>query len=289
VFRAPVYAGFTIIVSALAISSGCAHKQPARVATPAATPNAASKKNSQTSAPQTAAAKIGDTETGLASWYGNPYHGRRSASGEIYDMEQLTAAHRTLPFQTWVEVTDLDNGKKVDVRITDRGPFVDGRVIDLSLAAARKIEMVGPGVAKVKLKVIDRPKGAPTDLPSTEVMVAKSPEVKPPVAKPTEVPKVEAPKPQPLVSTPTSVSSFEAASSLYAIQVAAFEDRDQAEAFATSLRTRFPNLIKETRVVLAGPVWRVLLGREMSSDAAKELATKLRDAVSEPLLVRDGQ
>jgi rare lipoprotein A len=279
VFRAPVYAGFPIIVSALAISSGCAHKQAARVATPAATPNAASKKNSQTSAPQTTPAKIGETETGFASWYGNPYHGRRTASGEIYDMEQLTAAHRTLPFQTWVEVTDLDNGKKVDVRITDRGPFVDGRVIDLSLAAARKIEMVGPGVAKVKLKVIDRPKGVPTDVPQTEAIVAKSPEVKPPVAKSLEAAKVEATKP--LIT--------ESASSLYALQVAAFQDRDQAEAFATSLRTRFPNLIKETRVVLAGTVWRVLLGRDMSSDAANELATKLGDAISGPLVVRDGQ
>jgi len=158
VFRAPVYAGFTIIVSALAISSGCAHKQPARAATPHTAPNASSKKNSQISVPQSAPAKIGETETGLASWYGNPYHGRRTASGEIYDMEQLTAAHRTLPFQTWVEVTDLENGKKVNVRITDRGPFVNGRIIDLSLAAAREIEMVRPGIARVKLKVIKPPK-----------------------------------------------------------------------------------------------------------------------------------
>lgn len=105
-----------------------------------------------------APAKIGSTETGIASWYGEPYHGRRSASGEIYDMKQLTAAHRTLPFQTWVEVTDLDNGKKVNVRIIDRGPFVDGRIIDLSLAAAREIEMVRPGIARVKLKVIKPPK-----------------------------------------------------------------------------------------------------------------------------------
>ncbi len=90
-------------------------------------------------------ARIGDTETGIASWYGEPYNGRRSASGEIYDMEQLTAAHRTLAFGTWLEVNDLDNGKQVEVRITDRGPFVKGRIIDLSLAAARKIDMVGPG------------------------------------------------------------------------------------------------------------------------------------------------
>ncbi len=255
-----------IIVSALAISSGCAHQQPARAATPGSAPNAASKKNSQTSAPQTAAAKIGETETGFASWYGNPYHGRRTASGEIYDMEQLTAAHRTLPFQTWVEVTDLDNGKKVDVRITDRGPFVDGRVIDLSLAAARKIEMVGPGVAKVKLRVIR----APRELTEPEVVVAKTPPEEPPLA-----------------PVPATTSLSAQASSLYAVQVAAFDDRDQAEAFATSLRTRLPDLIKETRVVLAGTVWRVLVGREMGSEAANELATKLRDAVAEPLVVRD--
>ena len=100
-------------------------------------------------------ARIGATETGIASWYGVPYHGRRAASGEIYDMEQLTAAHRTLPFDTWVEVTNLDNGKHVDVRITDRGPFVDGRIIDLSRAAARQIDMLGPGIARVRLKVIE--------------------------------------------------------------------------------------------------------------------------------------
>ena len=82
------------------------------------------------------------TETGIASWYGYPYHGRRAANGEIYDMEKLTAAHRTLPFGTWVRVTNLTNSKTVDVRITDRGPFIDGRIIDLSKAAAREIDQV---------------------------------------------------------------------------------------------------------------------------------------------------
>jgi len=96
-------------------------------------------------------------ETGLASWYGHPYHGRASASGEIYDMEQMTAAHRTLPFGTMVRVHDLDNEKSVDVRINDRGPFVDGRVIDLSHAAARAIEMIGPGTARVRLEILSAP------------------------------------------------------------------------------------------------------------------------------------
>src|SRR6185369_12667860 len=85
-------------------------------------------------------------------------HGRRSASGEIFDKEQLTAAHRTLPFQTWVEVTNLDNGKHVDVRIIDRGPFVDGRIIDLSRGAAREIDLLRTGIAKVELRVIEAPK-----------------------------------------------------------------------------------------------------------------------------------
>ena len=97
--------------------------------------------------------RVGALETGIASWYGNPYHGRRAAGGEIYDMEKLTAAHRTLPFNTWVEVTNLTNGKKVRVRITDRGPFVGGRIIDLSRAAAREIEMIGPGIAPVRIEV----------------------------------------------------------------------------------------------------------------------------------------
>ena len=104
-----------------------------------------------------APARVGTTETGIASWYGIPYDGRRAASGELYDMQQLTAAHRTLPFQTWVNVTNLANGKQVDVRIIDRGPFVAGRIIDLSLAAAREIDMVRSGTARVRIKVIEPP------------------------------------------------------------------------------------------------------------------------------------
>ena len=96
-------------------------------------------------------------ETGLASWYGHPYHGRASASGEVYDMEQMTAAHRTLPFGTTVRVHDLDNDKSVDVRINDRGPFVDGRIIDLSHAAARAVGMIGPGIARVRLEILSAP------------------------------------------------------------------------------------------------------------------------------------
>ena len=94
------------------------------------------------------------SETGIASWYGHPYHGRTAANGEIYNMEKMTAAHRTLPFGTWVRVTNLTNGKTVDVRIIDRGPFVGGRIIDLSHAAALAIDLVGPGIARVRVEII---------------------------------------------------------------------------------------------------------------------------------------
>jgi rare lipoprotein A len=103
-------------------------------------------------------APLGYREEGNASWYGVPFNGRRASNGEIYDMYKLTAAHRTLPFDTVVRVTNLNNGKSATVRIIDRGPFVENRIIDLSLAAARQIESVGPGVVPIRLEVIS---GAP--------------------------------------------------------------------------------------------------------------------------------
>lgn len=91
----------------------------------------------------------------MASWYGPGFHGRRTASGEPYDMHALTAAHPTLPFGTRVRVRSLANGKEVDVRITDRGPFGKGRIIDLSRAAADALGMLGAGVKEVMLLVPD--------------------------------------------------------------------------------------------------------------------------------------
>jgi len=107
--------------------------------------------------PRIGIAQVRDGETGLASWYGHPYHGRPAANGEIYDMENFTAAHRTLPFGTWVRVVNLTNDKTVDVRVIDRGPFVENRVIDLSHAAAVAIALIGPGVAPVRLDILSVP------------------------------------------------------------------------------------------------------------------------------------
>jgi rare lipoprotein A len=94
-------------------------------------------------------------ETGVASWYGPDFHGRQTANGEKYDMNGLTAAHRTLPFDTQVLVENLDNGKTVRVRINDRGPFAKDRIIDLSKGAAEKVDMIGPGTARVRIYLMN--------------------------------------------------------------------------------------------------------------------------------------
>lgn len=95
--------------------------------------------------------KLSGTETGLASFYSESYNGKKTANGEIYHSSEYTAAHKKLPFNTKVKVTNLSNGKTVKVRINDRGPFVAGRIIDLTRAAAKKIDMIGVGITKVKI------------------------------------------------------------------------------------------------------------------------------------------
>ncbi len=96
----------------------------------------------------------GGYEAGYASWYGEKFHGRSTASGEIFDMNAYTAAHRSLPFGTRVRVTNEDNGRSVLVRINDRGPWVEGRIIDLSYAAAKQLGMLEAGVVRVRLEVL---------------------------------------------------------------------------------------------------------------------------------------
>jgi len=97
----------------------------------------------------------GATQVGVASWYGPGFHGKATTSGEVYDQHDLTAAHPSLPLGTRVAVTNLENGKQVEVRINDRGPFAKDRIIDLSYAAARALGLVGPGTAQVRIEVLD--------------------------------------------------------------------------------------------------------------------------------------
>ena len=135
---------------------------PATPGRPQATPPSREQKQEKTDGAATALSipegtKPLSVETGKASWYGAPYHNSRSSNGEIYDMNQLTAAHRTLPLGSTVRVTNLKTGHSTIVRITDRGPFVEGRIVDLSLAAAKQADVWKAGVAPVRLEVLRTP------------------------------------------------------------------------------------------------------------------------------------
>ncbi|MGH9640069.1 MAG: septal ring lytic transglycosylase RlpA family protein, partial [Bryobacteraceae bacterium] len=143
--------------AALALLSGCRrHHRVVRL--PPAPHPSAPRASSKPSFP------IGYTKVGIASWYGIPFDGHRAADGEIFHKEDLVAANRILPFNTWLKVTYLANGKSVNVRVIDRGPFVHGRMIDLSMAAARKIGLLGPGIGRVRIEVI----AAPAENPATD-------------------------------------------------------------------------------------------------------------------------
>ncbi len=229
-------AGAVVIMIALC---GCGHKT--KVAT-APTPHPPSSPSPHKHAPPAVSAPVGSTEEGIASWYGPPYHGRQAADGEIYDMEKLTAAHRTMPFNTWVRVTNLSNDRSVDVRITDRGPFVDGRIIDLSKAAARQIELLGPGVGRVRLQVISAPH-PDTDVVSGQISAAPN--------------------------APVTLGDF------YAVQIGAYSIHDNAE----QLRAKFADEYGTGQLVVRSgnpTLWRVLVGKAPSVAEAQDLAARLQ-------------
>jgi rare lipoprotein A len=170
-------ASFAIMVVVLSVSfllTGCGGHKQARVDVPPAPPisepephaSASSEPPGKTTTPAQpeedafripADAKPISVETGLASWYGGPYHNRRGSNGEIYNMHAMTAAHRTLPLGSIVRVTNVKTGSSALVRITDRGPFIEGRVLDLSQAAAKKIDLLQAGVAMVRIEVMRTP------------------------------------------------------------------------------------------------------------------------------------
>jgi len=163
----------TSLVAAALFMAGCSSKEPYKPTTPAQInkiykPNPSSKiRNSKamhraTLRPYTVfnvryypkIASMGEESTGIASWYGPNFHAKKTSNGETYNMYAMTAAHKTLPMNTMLRVDNLENGKSIVVRINDRGPFVAGRIIDLSNTAAHKIDMVKKGTAKVRIKVI---------------------------------------------------------------------------------------------------------------------------------------
>ena len=112
-------------------------------------------KAGESKTPRNPSGKILLTLEGVASYYADEFHGKQTSNGEIYDMNSLTAAHRTFPFGTKVRITNLENGKTVIVRVNDRGPFHEGRIIDLSLAAAKELDLVKSGTARVRIEVLE--------------------------------------------------------------------------------------------------------------------------------------
>ncbi len=175
--------------------------------------------------------------TGIASWYGPTFHAKATANGEIYNQDDITAAHKTLPMPSWVEVHNLDNGRKLTVRINDRGPFVDGRIIDLSRRSAQLLGVDGPGLARVRVKRVFPPE----DWARAQPVLAAS-----------TVPAAQPRQPAPLATaTPAPV----AASGRY-IQVAALSDESRARALASVMADFGPAQATPT----GSGLWRVRIG-----------------------------
>lgn len=205
----------------------------------------------------------GYAQRGVASWYGRDFHGLSTSSGETYDMHAMTAAHTTLPLPTWVEVTNLENGKRVVVKVNDRGPFVANRLIDLSFAAATQLDMVRNGTARVEVRTV----GPPLEGVRQEVAFAST-------------------------EQSLGVSSPAAASlpaELMFVQVGAFSQRDNAEKLMQRLRASGfanPSLVSEAQA--RREMHRVRLGPIRDSVEFDQLNARLRSmGVSGARLVVD--
>ena len=185
----------------------------------------------------------GFSERGELSWYGEKFHGRKTANGEIYDMYKLSAAHKILPMGTYVRVTNLENGKEITVRINDRGPFVKGRILDLSYAAAQQLGMVKTGVVKGKIVALGKevdPAGRIAGKHGTIV--------------------------EPLIF----------ASEFFTVQVGAFSNRSNAESLAARLRVVFSTIEISPYVSSDGRnLYRVWVGKVKNLEEAKNLERRL--------------
>lgn len=174
-------------------------------------------------------------QEGIASWYGRDFHGKPTSSGEIYDMYAMTAAHKTLPLGTTVEVTNIENGRRIDVVINDRGPFVAGRIIDLSYTGAKRLDIVDTGVARVRLKVTGRDE--------KYVKYIKFQDSGP--------------------------------GELYVVQLGAFVDMANAERLKTALEWKYSGVYMLRAEVNGRTFYRVRMGRSKDRDKAKDAAQTL--------------
>lgn len=219
-------------------------------------------------------------ERGLASWYGRMFHGRKTASGEVYDMFAMTAAHKTLPIPSFARVTSLKSGQSIVVRVNDRGPFHEGRVIDLSYAAAVKLGIAGPGSGPVEVeRVFARDAGtrlaaAATPLPAIATVSVPAP-VAPPVPAPPGSPGagVEMPVPR-ATEIATPIVAAEAAG-IY-LQLGAFSSVDNAESFRDRVSRELVWLFEPIRIAPSGSLHRVRLGPYRTREEAQAIADKIR-------------
>ncbi|MCC5796701.1 MAG: septal ring lytic transglycosylase RlpA family protein [Methylophaga sp.] len=201
----------------------------------------------------TKASAEGYVERGLASWYGTKFHGRRTSSGEPYDMYAMTAAHKTLPLPTYAEVTNLENGRKVIVRINDRGPFVGDRIIDLSYTAAVKLGIKEQGTGMVEVRAIT-PGGTSSSTPR----------------QPSETQTQAQPQPQKVAQTsPMDAGVY--------VQVGAFSTMSRAQEVKTSLQQQISDSVRIQPVSRPqGDVYRVRIGPLASVEQSDALSDKLK-------------
>jgi rare lipoprotein A len=287
-WRASILGALTL---AIFFFAGCSHRAatanvpppPAPSATQpgAPAPGTPASRKPHGASPQTPAAGgepgAGYVEEGIASWYGFPFQGRRASDGEIYDMNQMTAAHRTLPFNTIVRVTNLRNGLQTEVRIIDRGPFVEGRIIDLSLAAAKALDMVPMGTAPVRLELVSV---GPIEMPAAPAEASAAPAtasvgVAAPPTNATASPAKSAPKPAAsAAAAPAPITDVNVG--IFAVQIGAFTDAAKANKLRAQLTVSYPSVSVQEFDLPTGTVFRVFVGRYTFEAAAQEVAEQLQ-------------
>jgi rare lipoprotein A len=242
-------------------------------------------------------------ETGTASWYGDAFNGKPTANGETFDMYGLSAAHKTLPLPSIVEVTNLDNGRSMQLRVNDRGPFVDDRLIDLSRGAADKLGVLRPGLARVRVRYIGPAKRDGAPLSRDLQYAAASPPPRQPKPKPIILaPPPPLPQPEPEIQLPQAEPAPQpevrpdlrpaprtdsVAAGHYEIQAGAFSTRANAERAASQLAQAGDTEIRETDRN-GQTLYRVFVHSLPDQTAAQEALGKVaasgyRDAVVRPL------
>ena len=232
----------------------------------------------------------GFVETGIASWYGPGFHGRLTSTREIYDMYQMTAAHKLLPLPTYVEVTNLQNGHKIVVRINDRGPFYEDRVIDLSYTAAKRLGILYSGTGIVRVRAIDPsdPQAPRLDFPSPLLVSGLKPKAswaQHPPAVSTSVPagksldrktattaRLKPSTSPPRMLDPPRVKTAAIKSIRYYLQLGAFADKTRAEGFRHRIYGMVQHSVRIQPALIAGkPIYKVQVGPLASVEAADQI------------------